>query len=84
MAAEPIESDESGDRQRQTVLTRLARVEAALRQWSAYETDVALREQQRGGVSPPPVSRDTLEDWRRALTEELAGLPEASLPTRRR
>jgi hypothetical protein len=59
------------------VLARLARVEAALRQWDEYAAAAARAPGWRRGARPPPLSRATLVEWRRALAEELAQLPEA-------
>lgn len=64
------ESDAAG-RIEETLLARLARVEAALQRWEAYKVDAARPPERRQGVRAPPLTRTTLEELRRALAEEL-------------
>jgi hypothetical protein len=53
---------------------RLARVNGALDQWSAYDANALLRPAERREVRRPTMTREALEGLRQLLMEELAHL----------
>jgi hypothetical protein len=50
----------------------LARVEAALARWEAFDVEAARPPDQRKGIEPPVVTRETLRELLATLLEELA------------
>ena len=53
---------------------RLARVNGALDQWSAYDANALLRPADQQEVRRPTMTREALEGLRQLLIEELAHL----------
>ena len=50
----------------------LARVEAALARWDAFDVDAARPPDQREGIEPPRLTREALRELLADLLEELA------------
>jgi hypothetical protein len=56
------------------LLARLDRVNGALEQWSAYESNARRAPAERREIRRPTMTREALEDLRRLIMEELGHL----------
>lgn len=68
---------------RQELVARLARVEAAITRWEAFDADQWRPPNQRRRIEPPAVPRDGLITQRRDLLAEIDQLDAVYPPPRR-